>query len=100
MVQKKSSEPKDTDATEQQEIEHLPWPPAAQHHALPPKATGGLNDMNGHDIVNMKEPTPEANEIPAKSTPEEGAPAAAPAAAFIQMKVGNYTEELIDKKDK
>ena len=91
MVQKKSREPKDEDVKEDAEIEHLPWPPAAQHHALPPKATGGLNDMNGHDIVNMREPEPEANEIPAKSTPE---------AAFVQMKSGNYTEELIDKKDK
>ena len=91
MVQKKSNEPKDVDATEQQEIEHLPWPPAQQHHALPPKATGGLQDMNGHDIVSMKEHTPEANEIPPKGDEP---------AAFVQMKVGNYTEELIDKKDK
>jgi len=90
MVQKKSKEPKDTDATEKDTpIEHLPWPPAAQHHALPPKSTGGLNDMNGHDIVVMREKEPEPNEIPAKSAPD---------AAFVQMKSGNYTEELIDKK--
>jgi len=92
MVQKKSKEPKDEDVTGDAPVEHLPWPPVPQFHALPPKATGGLQDMNGHDIKVMREKEMEPNEVAPKSDEMPKPP------AFVQLKSGNYTEELIDKK--